>query len=66
MEAIRNFLEQFDLTLTADNMSTSLSIMGQGMLGIFIVIAAIAGVTIALNSLTSTKKDDDTFTKSSS
>jgi len=59
MEAIRNFLEQFDLTLTADNMSTSLSIMGQGMLGIFIVIAAIAGVTIALNSLTSTKKDDD-------
>jgi hypothetical protein len=59
MEAIRNFLEQFDLTLTADNMGTSLSIMGQGMLGIFIVIAAIAGVTIALNSVTSAKKDDN-------
>ena len=48
MEAIRTFLEQFDLTLTADNMGTSLSIMGQGMFGIFIVIAAIAGVTMAL------------------
>ncbi len=59
MEAIRTFLEQFDLTLTADNMGTSLSIMGQGMLGIFIVIAGIAGVTIALNALTSSKKDDD-------
>ena len=58
MEAIRNFLEQFDLTLTADNMSTSLSIMGQGMFGIFIVIAAIAGVTMLLNYVTSSKKDD--------
>jgi hypothetical protein len=40
-------------------MGTSLSIMGQGMLGIFIVIAAIAGVTIALNSVTSATKDDN-------
>jgi hypothetical protein len=39
-------------------METSLSIMGQGMFGIFIVIAAIAGVTMALNAVTSTKKDD--------
>ena len=58
MEAVRNFLEQFGLNLTGANMETSLSIMGQGMFGIFIVIAAIAGVTMALNALTSTKKDD--------
>ena len=59
MEAIVNFLQAQGLTLTADNMLTSLSIMGQGMLGIFIVIAGIAGVTIALNALTSSKKDNE-------
>ena len=59
MEAIVNFLQAQGLTLTADNMFTSLSIMGQGMLGIFIVIAGIAGVTIALNALTSSKKDNE-------
>ena len=59
MEAIVNFLQAQGLTLTADNMSTSLSIMGQGMLGIFIVIAAIAGVTMLLNNVTSSKKDDN-------
>jgi hypothetical protein len=59
MEAIVNFLQAQGLTLTADNMVTSLSIMGQGMLGIFIVIAGIAGVTIALNALTSSKKDNE-------
>ena len=59
MEAIVNFLQAQGLTLTADNMATSLSIMGQGMLGIFIVIAGIAGVTIALNALTSSKKDKE-------
>ena len=59
MEAIVNFLQAQGLTLTADNMGTSLSIMGQGMLGIFIVIAAIAGVTMLLNNVTSSKKDDN-------
>ena len=59
MEAIVNFLQAQGLTLTADNMLTSLSIMGQGMLGIFIVIAGIAGVTIALNAFTSSKKDNE-------
>ena len=59
MNAIVEFLQAQGLTLTADNMGTSLSIMGQGMLGIFIVIAAIAGVTMALNALTSSKKDDN-------
>jgi hypothetical protein len=59
MEAIVNFLQAQGLTLTADNMVTSLSIMGQGMLGIFIVIAAIAGVTMLLNNVTSSKKDDN-------
>ena len=59
MNAIAEFLQAQGLTLTADNMGTSLSIMGQGMLGIFIVIAAIAGVTMALNALTSSKKDDN-------
>ena len=59
MNAIAEFLKTQGLTLTADNMGTSLSIMGQGMLGIFIVIAAIAGVTMALNALTSSKKDDN-------
>ena len=58
MEAIVNFLQAQGLTLTADNMGTSLSIMGQGMCGIFIVIAAIAGVTMFLNNVTSSKKDD--------
>ena len=58
MNAIIEFLQAQGLTLTADNMMTSLSIMGQGMLGIFIVIAAIAGVTMALNTVTSSKKDD--------
>ena len=58
MNAIIEFLQEQGLTLTADNMMTSLSIMGQGMLGIFIVIAAIAGVTMALNTVTSSKKDD--------
>ena len=59
MEAIVNFLQAQGLTLTADNMATSLSIMGQGMLGIFIVIAGIAGVTMLLNNVTSSKKDDN-------
>jgi hypothetical protein len=59
MNAIAEFFASQGLTLTADNMSTSLSIMGQGMLGIFIVIAAIAGVTMLLNNVTSSKKDDN-------
>ena len=58
MNAIAEFFASQGLTLTADNMGTSLSIMGQGMLGIFIVIAAIAGVTMFLNNVTSSKKDD--------
>ena len=59
MNAIAEFFASQGLTLTADNMSTSLSMMGQGMLGIFIVIAAIAGVTMLLNNVTSSKKDDN-------
>jgi hypothetical protein len=59
MNAIAEFFASQGLTLTADNMGTSLSIMGQGMLGIFIVIAAIAGVTMLLNNVTSSKKDDN-------
>ena len=59
MNAIAEFFASQGLTLTADNMGTSLSIMGQGMLGIFIVIAAIAGVTMLLNNVTSYKKDDN-------
>ena len=58
MEAIINFLQSQGLTRTADNMGTSLSIMGQGMCGIFIVIAGIAGVTMLLNNITSSNKDD--------
>ena len=58
VEPVRKFLEQYDLTLTRANIDESLSIMGQGMLGIFIVIAAIAGVTMLLNAVTSEKKDD--------
>ena len=58
MNAIAEFFASQGLTITADNMGTSLSIMGQGMLGIFIVIAAIAGVTMALNTVTSSKKND--------
>ena len=59
MNAVIEFLQAQGLTLTTDNMGTSLSIMGQGMLGIFIVIAAIAGVTMLLNAVTSSKKDDE-------
>ena len=59
MNAVIEFLQAQGLTLTTDNMATSLSIMGQGMLGIFIVIAAIAGVTTLLNAVTSSKKDDE-------
>jgi hypothetical protein len=59
MNAVIEFLQSQGLTLTTDNVGTSLSIMGQGMLGIFIVIAAIAGVTMLLNAVTSSKKDDE-------
>ena len=37
----------------------SLGAMGKGMLGIFIVIAAIVGVTVLLNTVTSKKEDKD-------
>lgn len=37
----------------------SLGAMAQGMLGIFIVIAAIVGVTVLLNTVTSKKEDKD-------
>ena len=58
MNAIAEFFVSQGLKITTENMGTSLSIMGQGMLGIFIVIAAIAGVTMFLNNVTSSKKDD--------
>lgn len=39
-------------------LTESLGAMAQGMLGIFIVIALIVGVTVLLNTVTSSKKDD--------
>ena len=40
-------------------LTESLGAMAQGMLGIFIVIALIVGVTVRLNTVTSKKEDKD-------
>ena len=48
-----------NLQFRTDQIGESLGAMGKGMLGIFIVIAAIAGVTMFLNNVTSSKKDDN-------
>ncbi len=41
------------------NFVDNLRYMGLGMLGIFIVIGVIAVLTIILNAVTSTKKDEE-------
>ncbi len=41
------------------NFVTNLQYMGMGMLGIFIVIAAIWGVTVALNKIFASKPEKD-------
>ena len=47
------------LLVRTDQQGESLGAMGKGMLGIFIVIAAIVLVSALLNKVTSTKKDGD-------
>ena len=48
-----------NLQFRTDQIGESLGAMGKGMLGIFIVIAAIVLVSALLNKVTSTKKDGD-------
>ena len=60
MEQIIAFLESQGIRwYGASQLSESLTAMGEGMLGIFIVIAIIVGVTVTLNNVTSSKKDDN-------
>ena len=60
MEQIIAFLESQGIRwYGASQLSESLTAMGEGMLGIFIVIAIIVGVTVTLNNVTSTKKDNE-------
>ncbi len=60
MEQIVEFLKTQGIEWQGtEQLSRSLSAMGEGMLGIFIVIAIIVGVTVTLNNVTATKKDDD-------
>ena len=59
MEQIVEFLKSQGIEWQGTaQMAESLPAMGEGMLGIFIVIAIIVGVTVTLNNVTSTKKDD--------
>ena len=59
MEKIVEFLKTQGIEWQGTSqMAESLTAMGEGMLGIFIVIAIIVGVTVTLNNVTSTKKDD--------
>ncbi len=46
----------FDMNFVPGNFVDSLEYMGKGMLGIFIVILVIVGITGALNKFTSKKK----------
>ncbi|MBQ8403615.1 MAG: hypothetical protein IJX55_04220 [Clostridia bacterium] len=48
-----------NIQFRTDQIGESLGAMGKGMLGIFIVIAAIVFVSALLNKVTSTKKDGD-------
>lgn len=48
-----------NIQFRTDQVTESLGAMGKGMLGIFIVIAAIVFVSALLNKVTSTKKDGD-------
>ena len=57
VEPVRKFLEQYDLTLTRANIDESLSIMGQGMLGIFIVTGVIIAFILILNTVVEKVKE---------
>ncbi len=46
----------FDMSFVPENFVHSLEYMGKGMLGIFIVILVIVGITGALNKFTGKKK----------
>jgi hypothetical protein len=59
MEQIIEFLKTQGIEWQGTSqMAESITAMGEGMLGIFIVIAIIVGVTVTLNNVTATKKDD--------
>ena len=58
MNTVMEFLKTQGIEFTTSQIGESLVAMAQGMMGIFIVIAAIVGVTVLLNKVTSTKKDD--------
>ncbi len=60
MEQIIEFLKAQGIEWQGTSqMTESLAAMGEGMLGIFIVIAIIVGVTVTLNNVTASKKDND-------
>lgn len=48
----------FNLNFEPTNFVSNLGYMGTGMLGIFVVIATIWAVTVALNKIFSDKKKD--------
>ena len=56
MNTVMEFLKTQGIEFTTSQIGESLVAMAQGMMGIFIVIAAIVGVTALLNKVTSTKK----------
>ena len=58
MNTVMEFLKTQGIEFTTSQIGESLVAMAQGLMGIFIVIAAIVGVTALLNKFTSTKKDD--------
>ena len=59
MEQIIEFLKTQGIEWQGTSqMAESVTAMGEGMLGIFIVIAIIVGVTVTLNNVTASKKDD--------
>ena len=53
MDKFLAFLASLGIVFRIDQVGESLSAMGEGMLGIFIVIAAIVGVSVLLNTVTS-------------
>lgn len=60
MDKIMEFLSSQGIEWQgASQLMESLGAMGKGMLGIFIVIALIVGVTVLLNTVTSKKEDKD-------
>ncbi len=60
MDKIMEFLASQGIEWQGTSQLTeSLGAMAQGMMGIFIVIAAIVGVTVLLNAVTSKKDDKD-------